>query len=196
MDTISLWLNDEEKSFFLYKNIDDKHPLLLYPGICITWEGRDEYVKIVDVLGKESEKGPRGFTYLPWRKEGRWATQHVTLRGDSRFIVCYPSGTIHYGLHIPLDTIEVYEAPPEYRMKADVSYDYTGAMIQLQHDIKVACRELGMDCVEHDFVFTCSKRGLDFAIHVFKTDYGYRLDLVYRGGSKEEFDLYAEVFLF
>lgn len=191
MDTLSVWVNYAEKSFFLYKNKEDTHPLLLYPGICITWDGREDYVKIVNVLGRECDEGPRGFSFLPWRKEGRWATPHITLRGDARFAICYPTGFPHYGLHLPLHTIKTYEAP-EYTMRADISYDYKGAMIQLQHGINMACHEAELHCVENNCVFTCSTMGIEFAIYVLKTASGYKLNFLHRSGSKDEFQMYAE----
>lgn len=196
METISLWLNYREKSFLLYQDMDDMHPHILYPGICIRWDGRDEYVKIVDVIGHENDKGPHGFTFLPWRKEGHWATPQITFRGDARFVICYPSGFPNYGLHIPLHTITVYEAPPEYPMRAHVSYDYKGAMIQLKHDIELMCEKIQLQCVEKDCVFTCSKVDLEFSIYVVKTLTGYKLNLLYQEGSKEEFKKYASIFLF
>lgn len=194
MDTLSVWLNSAKKSFLLYKNKEDTNPLILYPGICITWDGRNDYVKIVDVLGREEDEGPRGFTFLPWRKEGRWATPQITLRGDARFAICYPTGFPHYGLHLPLHTITTYEASQEYSMRADISYDYKGAMIQLQHAIHMACHAEELHCVETNGVFTCSKMGLEFAIYVLKTDTGYKLILLHRSGSKDDFTMYAETF--
>ena len=100
--TRCVWKDTE--TFYLYKN-EDTSPLELSVNDFIYWEGREEGAKIVKVLGMANEVGPRGFTYLPWRKEGRWATPMITLRGDARFIICYPSGVHHYGQHIPLHTI-------------------------------------------------------------------------------------------
>ena len=196
MDTLSVWLNYAEKSFLLYRNKEDTNPLLLYPGICMIWDGRKDYVKMVDVIGREEDSGPRGFTFLPWRKEGRWATPQISLRGDARFAICYPTGFPHYGLHLPLHTITLYEAPQEYTMRADVSYDYKGAMIQLQHEIQLVCQQLQLQCIEKDYVFTCSKIGLEFSIHVVKTSTGYKLNFLYQGGSQDEFTNYASLFLF
>jgi len=67
-------------------------------GDIVTWDGRDDVgVLITEIFG--IEKGPIGFTYLPWRGE-RWASLAISLRGDRRFIVCLPHGINKFGLHI------------------------------------------------------------------------------------------------
>ena len=61
---------------------------------------------------KEINIGPRGITYLPWRyDEKRFATKSYTMRGNSRFIICYPVGMIHFGQHIDWDRIEITSPP-------------------------------------------------------------------------------------
>ena len=56
--------------------------------------------------------GPRGITYLPWRyDEKRFATMSYTMRGNQRFIVCYPVGIRHFGQHINWDLVEITSPP-------------------------------------------------------------------------------------
>lgn len=97
-------------------------------GDFITYEGRNGTgVMIIGFNGYKEDSGPIGFRYLPWRVDptcetGRWATTHMTLRGDSRFIICYPVGFSHYGQHIKWNTLELINhlAPienPEYQKK-------------------------------------------------------------------------------
>jgi len=108
--TRSVWKDYASKTFLLYRSAYDTHPLELKPGLFISFNGREGGVKIVNVLGYED--GPRGFTYLPWREsESRWATPVITLRGDQRFIIVYPTGFPHYGQHIQLHTIKIIDMP-------------------------------------------------------------------------------------
>jgi len=74
-------------------------------GSIVHFKGRqDTGVLVTSILGDES--GPMGFTYLPWRDDlKRWATLQMSLRGDPRFIVCYPKGNQVYGMHIDWNTI-------------------------------------------------------------------------------------------
>jgi len=113
LQTISVWKDFHLKTFLLYKNAEDPSPLELKPNDFIYWDGRDSGAKIVDVIGCLEEEGPRGFTYLPWREEGRWATPVFSLRGNARVIICYPTGGIHYGQHVPLHTIIKGDLPKE-----------------------------------------------------------------------------------
>ncbi len=56
--------------------------------------------------------GPLGITYLPWRDdENRFASVSYTMRGNQRFIICYPVGISHYGQHINWDLIEITSPP-------------------------------------------------------------------------------------
>lgn len=76
-------------------------------GDFIIFEGREHGVKIGHVTGRETEKGPRGMAYLPWRPESsRWGSPLITFRGDPRWIVLYPSGLSNYGQHAQLQTVE------------------------------------------------------------------------------------------
>jgi len=66
-------------------------------------------VLITKFYGDEDE-GPKGFSYLPWRKmENRWANVAYTLRGDMRFVICPPAGLRHCGIHITWSSIEKRE---------------------------------------------------------------------------------------
>jgi hypothetical protein len=107
-DTKSIWSDVSKKRFILH--IKNKS-IQLGVGDCIIWDDRHEYVVITEVIGNDSTIGPYGFIYLPWRNEGRWASKAFSLRGDPRFVICYPGGTPHYGLHIPLHTIRKDEVP-------------------------------------------------------------------------------------
>jgi hypothetical protein len=106
LETRSVWKDAERKTFWLYPNRDESERIELKKDDVITFEGREEGVKIVQVYGDSEDEGPIGFTYLPWReKEQRWASPAMSHRGDPRFIICYPSGLPHYGQHVRLDTI-------------------------------------------------------------------------------------------
>ncbi len=81
-------------------------------GDYVTFEGRNGTgVLITDIIGSE-EEGPKGITYLPFRDcENRWATPVYSLRGDPRFLICPPGGSLHYGLHIPWETFAKIPPP-------------------------------------------------------------------------------------
>jgi hypothetical protein len=184
METGSLWKDFTTKRFLLHNK---ENSLDLGPGDCITWKGRSDVVTIVNVFGNEDEPGPRGFTYLPWRNEGRWASMQVSLRGDARFVICYPAGFPHYGLHIPLDTIIKYEAPLIQEGPADAVLLYHDAIVKLRHDIITLCHLAGFTCVEKEYVFTCTKQDLVVTAKVFKTS-GYQMKLYHEKGTKDDFD--------
>ena len=79
-------------------------------GDTVQYDKRTDGVVITSIKG--GKEGPTGFTYLPWRdSEKRWATPHLTLRGDPRFIVCYPAGNKTYGQHIEWTTLKTIEHP-------------------------------------------------------------------------------------
>ena len=65
-----------------------------------------------DGNNNEIDVGPRGITYLPWRyDEKRFATMSFTMRGNARFIICYPVGIRHFGGHIDWDLVEITSPP-------------------------------------------------------------------------------------
>jgi hypothetical protein len=72
----------------------------------------DFAVVITEIIGYYDDVGPLGFIYLPWRdEEKRWASKAMTLKGDPRFVVCYPSGNRCYGQHIDWKTFRHAEHP-------------------------------------------------------------------------------------
>ena len=114
INTRSLWKDksDDSNTFLLYRSPDDKDPLELNVNDFIRFDGRSEGAKIVKILGTKEEEGPRGFSYLPWREtESRWATPAFSLRGDPRYIICYPAGFPHCGQHVLLHTITTHTLP-------------------------------------------------------------------------------------
>jgi hypothetical protein len=177
METSAVWKDFYDKSFYLYRNDEDEHPLVLYPNLCITWDGRQDYVKIVEVYGNESETGPRGFTYLPYRKEGRWSTPAFSLRGDVRFIICYPAGFPHYGIHIPLDTIRVDEAPWYMDPPGEMNWATPQTILELRHQILRMCSTKEVEARVKKNVYFCSKDDLTWKIHITRTEDGHRVDV-------------------
>jgi hypothetical protein len=88
-------------------------PILLQSGDHVAMEvGNRQYERVkINFIGRLTELGPRGFTYLPWRGD-RWATPVVTLRGDVRFAICFPSGAPHYGRHMTPGTLQLLTPLP------------------------------------------------------------------------------------
>jgi len=177
METRAVWKDFYEKSFYLYRNDADEHPLVLYPNLCITWDGREDYVKIVHVYGQESETGPRGFTYLPYRNEGRWSTPAFSLRGDARFIICYPAGFPHYGIHISLQTIQVDEAPWYMDPPGEMNWTSPLTIIELRHKILRMCSTQGVESQVKKNVYLCYMDELKWKIQITRTENGHRLDV-------------------
>ena len=115
------WVNlDDDTSILLTKT--NGNTLRLNVGDCITYRAycddlsRPDGVIIKSFTSKisksEPNDGPIGMTYLPWRKdEKRWAEPEFTMRGDPRHIICYPTGTPHYGQHIEWETVELISNP-------------------------------------------------------------------------------------
>jgi hypothetical protein len=106
-------------------------PQLFKVGDFVTYDGRDDTgVMITKFVGYRENSGPHGFYYLPWRDDptretGRWANSLITLRGNPRFIICYPVGIPHYGQHIIWNTLKNINcmAPVqniEYQKKLDL----------------------------------------------------------------------------
>jgi len=93
--------------------VKNKETYILKIGDFVTWDERDNMgVIIIKFYGNKESIGPIGFTFLPWRDEpsrlsGRWATPVITLKGDPRFIICYPEGSNHYGLHLNWESLEI-----------------------------------------------------------------------------------------
>jgi hypothetical protein len=65
--------------------------------------------------------GPLGITYLPWREdEKRFASMSYTIRGNQRFIICYPVGITHYGQHVDWDLVEITSPPDDIDQYLDL----------------------------------------------------------------------------
>lgn len=175
METRTEWKDFSVKSFYLYMN--DDTPLVLYPDLCITWEGRDDYVKIVKVYGEESESGPRGFTYLPYRNKGRWSTPAYSIRGDVRLVICYPAGREHYGMHIPLHTIRIDEAPEYMDPPGELNWVSSLTILELRHQILHMCSTKGVEAHVKKNVYVCHKDDLKWQIHITRENDAHRLDV-------------------
>jgi len=184
METRSIWKNPSTKTFYLYRNDTDEDPLVLSAGTCITWEGRKDYVKITQVLGTESEEGPRGFTYLPYREEGRWASLAFTLRGDPRFIICYPSGTPHYGLHIPLHTIIVDDAPLYVGPPGIINKSFDlETILEIRHTLVTMLSKVGIQYQMNKNVYLCLTDQVQFRIQITRMDTNFRVDFYHVSGN-------------
>jgi len=104
--TTLLWIDRADKSKALLTKATGE-TLLLSVGDFITYEGRPHGVRIDSFTHKYDQEGPIGFTYLPWRPEGRrWATFSFGIKGNDRHVIAYPCGMPHYGQHINMNSIE------------------------------------------------------------------------------------------
>ena len=83
----------------------DGSTLIINKGQFIEFEGRETGLRVDSFIGNDPE-GPIGMEYLPWRGD-RWATPMFGLRGNPRFIICYPIGNPHYGQHIDWNTVKI-----------------------------------------------------------------------------------------
>jgi len=90
--------------------MNDTNNTIVKIGDCIIYESRELPVRIDRFIGYDTDAGPLGFEYLPWRGD-RWAKPTWGLRGNPRFIICPPSGLPHYGQHIKWDTIQIVQNP-------------------------------------------------------------------------------------
>jgi hypothetical protein len=113
----AVWQDHEKKDVFtLFKH--DGTSITLKKGCWVTLPNRTD-VCIIDkiyTLNEEEEEqnaiGPLGISYLPWREdEARFATKSFSFKGNPRFIVCYPVGRNHYGIHINWDDLFLCEPP-------------------------------------------------------------------------------------
>jgi len=99
---------EQYKVSIRYTNIETEYTEVFKIGDMITFEGRstDPRVIITEFTGDDLN-GPIGMCYLPWREEKQcWATPQMSLKGNPRHIICYPTGNRHYGLHIDWTTVK------------------------------------------------------------------------------------------
>jgi len=107
----ALWLDSKDGFKLLKRNGSS---LILKKGSWIKLPNREDKC-LVDRLYdlKESSIGPTGMSYLPWRKdEQRFASKQWSMKGNPRFIVCYPEGRHTYGIQLNWEEVESC-APPE-----------------------------------------------------------------------------------
>lgn len=103
--------NEYERAFILYKS--NGSTLKVKKGDWVKIPGRNDKC-IIDSINNNIKNlpGPLGITYLPWRyNERRFASVSWNMKGNQRFIICYPYGRRHYGHHIDWDKFELCEAP-------------------------------------------------------------------------------------
>jgi hypothetical protein len=83
--------------------------LIIHKGDFITYDERDGTGVIVESFTGHDLEGPIGLVYRPWREEeNRWASTVVTIsHGNLRHLICYPTGTPHYGLHINWESVRL-----------------------------------------------------------------------------------------
>lgn len=180
--TRSVWHDFSEKQFKLYLN--DTEFVILGPHDTITWNTRkNTYVKIVDVFGTQKDEGPRGFTYLPW-VDGKWASPVITLRGDARFVLCYPSGLRHYGLHINLHTIQKDDVPELTTNIADVVCKSTEPLVYLRHQISTLLNL--PPSLESTYHVVTEESSYD--LHLYKFNGIYLIHVQHLSGSKEKME--------
>ena len=102
------WNNPEFTEILLTKSNGDT--LILKEKMCVKFTGR-ECVRLETFI--KTLEGPDGITYLPWRGD-RWATYAFSIfKGDTRRLVCSPTGIENqrWGQHIDWDTVEVVNTP-------------------------------------------------------------------------------------
>jgi hypothetical protein len=177
--TRAVWSDFGKKRFFLYRSEGDTDPLELGPGDTITWEGRPDYSKIAHVAGHGNSVGPMGFSYLPYREEGRWARGAFSLRGDARFVICYPTGTPHYGLHIPLHTIQKDEVPLYTGPPGEITVTSEDALVELRHKLVSAGKKANLACTVYESTYSFSTDTTHFRACISRSPTGprYRVDV-------------------
>ena len=108
----AVWCDGENKKMF-YITKDNGAVIILTKGSWITLPGRDDKVIIDEIYSLNDEDiGPVGISYLPWRyTEKRFAQLLCGLKGNQRFIVCYPAGRNKYGMHINWSNVYLCEKP-------------------------------------------------------------------------------------
>jgi hypothetical protein len=102
--TRCVWLT-YPTSITLFKNNGTTIPIRV--GDYITYEGRHLGVRVECFVGSASDIGPIGMEYLPKRADGQLAVPVWSMRGNPRFLICWPAGARKYGQHINWDTVEI-----------------------------------------------------------------------------------------
>lgn len=135
MDNDSMWnaiWTDNTKTTFTVTT-SSKETITITRGTWLRLPGRDDNVMIDNIIQpyynqieKENllknykyknnidniDKGPIGITYLPWRyDEKRFASVLYSIRGNQRFIICYPTGINNTGNHINWDLVKITTPP-------------------------------------------------------------------------------------
>ena len=112
------WIdNDKHDSFILYRSDGSKR--CIKKGDWISLPFRKDLVMVDSIVDSITESvntktntGPIGITFLPWRyDEERLLSVSFTIKGNTRFIICYPSGRNHYGIHVDWDKVECVNPP-------------------------------------------------------------------------------------
>ena len=113
----SIWKNEDKIDFEVIRTKEQNISLKKGSWIKIPSIGDESNNKcIVDYVfhskKHNKDKGPIGITYLPWLEdENSFADVSWSIKGNKRFIVCYPEGMRNYGRHIDWDKIELCEPP-------------------------------------------------------------------------------------
>ena len=113
----SVWINKETNKFEVIRTKDKNISLKQGSWVKIPGIGDESNNKcIIDYVfhskKNNKDKGPIGITYLPWiEDENKFADVTWSIKGNKRYIVCYPEGMRNYGRHIDWDMLEVCESP-------------------------------------------------------------------------------------
>ena len=109
----ALWTDKEKRDEFTILKRNGTS-LTLKKGSWVKLPDREDECLIDRLYDlNDSVIGPTGISYLPWRPtEQRFATKQWSMKGNPRFIVCYPEGRNKFGIQLDWDKLEVCE-PPE-----------------------------------------------------------------------------------
>ena len=111
----AIWCDPLKKDAFQV-NLKNGTILTIKKGSWLKLPNRDDMVMVDSITTKMNWDvtyvGPVGITYLPWRYNvRRFASILWSMRGNHRFIICYPMGRDTYGQHIDWEQVEVGEEP-------------------------------------------------------------------------------------
>ena len=102
-------LTDDSKTAVLLTKKNGTQ-VIFQQGDFVSFDMREDGVKILEIIGRNDDNGPVGFEYLPWREsEQRWATPIFSISRPPRFIVCYPYGNSTYGQHINWESFHIVD---------------------------------------------------------------------------------------